>query len=271
HCQSWDREISAVAASSMRLWIAAAPVPPSHASRYCRPTSMLVRTPSRVMRPSGMRTSSSCSARIFTSGTRDFWCGTSFRTESNTSVATGTRSGCATQVPSKPSPDSRSLSSRTFESATRFTSGSFRDGMNAAMPPIACAPRRWHVATSSSVYARMNGTASVQRAAVVAQLVQDLLHLERGEGRLDQHGAADRAVRDAELLLRERERLRPQPRLEVRLQLGQVEVRPAAAVEQLARVAGERQPEVEERRRDGLAVDEHVALGQMPAARPDHE
>ena len=26
-----------------------------------------------------------------------------------------------------------------------------RDGMNAAMPPIACAPRRWQVATSSSV------------------------------------------------------------------------------------------------------------------------
>ena len=26
------------------------------------------------------------------------------------------------------------------------------------MPPIACAPRRWHVRTSSSVYARMNGT-----------------------------------------------------------------------------------------------------------------
>ena len=35
--------------------------------------------------------------------------------------------------------------------ATAFTSGSRRDGMKAAMPPIACAPRRWHVFTSSSV------------------------------------------------------------------------------------------------------------------------
>jgi hypothetical protein len=29
--------------------------------------------------------------------------------------------------------------------------------MNAAMPPIAWAPRRWQVWTKSSVYARMNG------------------------------------------------------------------------------------------------------------------
>ena len=64
-------------------------------------------------------------------------------------------------MPSKPSPDSRCLSSRTFASATSFTAGSFRDGMNAAMPPIACAPRRWHDRTSSSVYARMNGTVIV--------------------------------------------------------------------------------------------------------------
>ncbi len=33
--------------------------------------------------------------------------------------------------------------------------------MTAAIPPIACAPRRWHVATSSSVYARMKGTVIV--------------------------------------------------------------------------------------------------------------
>jgi len=36
-----------------------------------------------------------------------------------------------------------------------------RDGMKAAMPPMACAPRRWQVCTSSSVYARMNGTVIV--------------------------------------------------------------------------------------------------------------
>jgi hypothetical protein len=33
HCQTCDREISAVAASSMRLWMAAAPLPDSHDAR----------------------------------------------------------------------------------------------------------------------------------------------------------------------------------------------------------------------------------------------
>ena len=36
--------------------------------------------------------------------------------------------------------------------------------MNAAIPPIAWAPRRWHVWTSRSVYARMNGTVIVSWA-----------------------------------------------------------------------------------------------------------
>ena len=49
----------------------------------------------------------------------------------------------------------------TRASAISFTSGSRRLGMNAAMPPIACAPRLWHVWTRSSVYARMNGTVIV--------------------------------------------------------------------------------------------------------------
>jgi hypothetical protein len=33
--------------------------------------------------------------------------------------------------------------------------------MNAAIPPMAWAPRRWHVFTRSSVYALMNGTVIV--------------------------------------------------------------------------------------------------------------
>ena len=55
------------------------------------------------------------------------------------------------------------------------------------------------------------------------------------------------------------------------LELGQVEVRPGPAVELLAGVVEEREPEVEQRGRDGLAVDEHVALGQVPAARAHDE
>src|SRR5439155_6885505 len=99
------------------------------------------------------------------------------------------------------------------------------------------------------------------------ELVEDLLHLERCEDRLDQHGAPDRAARNPERLLRERERLRPQPRLEMALQLRQVEVRPASALEQLAGVVVHDEPEIEEARRHRLTVEVHVPLDEMPAAR----
>ncbi len=33
HCQTWEREISAVAASSIRLWIGTQPLPASHEPR----------------------------------------------------------------------------------------------------------------------------------------------------------------------------------------------------------------------------------------------
>ena len=58
-----------------------------------------------------------------------------------------------------------SLSNEMVPSIARsLASASLREGSSAAMPPIACAPRRWHVRTSSSVYARMNGTAIVSCA-----------------------------------------------------------------------------------------------------------
>ena len=51
HCQTCIREISTVAASSIRLSIATAPAPPTQAARYSRLTRMLVRTPSTVTAP----------------------------------------------------------------------------------------------------------------------------------------------------------------------------------------------------------------------------
>jgi hypothetical protein len=106
---------------------------------------------------------------------------------------------------------------------------------------------------------------------MLAQLVEDLLHLERGEDGLDEDGRFDRALRDAELVLRQHESVVPEPRLEVALELRQVEVRPRLAVELLPCVVEDREPEVEERRRDRLAVEQHVPLGQMPPARAHDE
>ena len=67
---------------------------------------------------------------------------------------------------------------------------------------------------------------------MLAELMQDLVHLERGEDRLDQHRRADRAAAETEPLLREGEHVVPETRLQVGLELRQVEVGTAARVEQ---------------------------------------
>ena len=69
------------------------------------------------------------------------------------------------------------------------------------------------------------------------------------------------------VVLRQVEDVVPQPGLQVALQLGQVEVGPAAALQQLAGVVEEVEAEVEQPAGHGLAVDQHVLLDQVPAAR----
>ena len=70
--------------------------------------------------------------------------------------------------------------------------------------------------------------AAVEAGGVLAQLVEDLVHLEGGEDGFDQHGGADGAARNAQLVLREEEDVVPQARLEMALQFGQVEIRAGA-------------------------------------------
>ena len=110
--------------------------------------------------------------------------------------------------------------------------------------------------------------ARVQPGGVVAQLVEDLLHLVRGRDRLDQDGRADGALRDADVLLREDEHLVPEAGLQVRLRLRQVEVRALAEVQQTLGVVEEVQAEVDERAGHGGAVRvDEMTLVQVPAAR----
>ena len=88
--------------------------------------------------------------------------------------------------------------------------------------------------------------AGVQAGGVVAEFVEDLVHLERGRDGLDQDGGADGALRDAEVVLGEDEDLVPEPGLEVALHLGQVVVRAlavdAAAAWRCGRSAGRSPP-----------------------------
>ena len=109
--------------------------------------------------------------------------------------------------------------------------------------------------------------AAVEAGRMVLQLPQDLVHLEGGEDGLDQHGGLDRLLRHAERVLGGHEHVVPQPRLEMALELGQVEVGAGAARQRFLGVVEEVEAEIEQRPRHRLAVDRHVPLEQMPAAR----
>ncbi len=106
----------------------------------------------------------------------------------------------------------------------------------------------------------------VQARSVGAQFVEDLVHLERGGDRLDEHGRANRTLRYGKRVLGGDEDVVPQPRLEVALHLRQVVVRARVATHQRLRVVEEVQPEVDQRADGRLAVDRDVPLGQVPAA-----
>ena len=106
---------------------------------------------------------------------------------------------------------------------------------------------------------------------MLPQLVEDLVHLERGQDRLDEDGRPDGAPWDAQRFLRLEEDVVPQPGLEVALHLRQVEVGAGAVVERDLRARGHVQAEVEEASADRLAVDQDVPLGQVPAAGADHQ
>jgi hypothetical protein len=106
---------------------------------------------------------------------------------------------------------------------------------------------------------------------VLAQFEQDLVHLEGGRQRLDQHGRLDGPTLDPQRLLRETEDLVPKPRLEMRLELGQVQVRSRPRPQQPRRAVEEVQAEVKQRTGHRLGTDQQVALGQVPAAGTDHQ
>ena len=73
--------------------------------------------------------------------------------------------------------------------------------------------------------------AAVQAGRMIAQLVKNFVHLERGRNRLDQDRGADGAARNPELILGKIEDVVPNPRLDMALDLRQIKVRPGAAFE----------------------------------------
>ena len=108
--------------------------------------------------------------------------------------------------------------------------------------------------------------AAVEARGVLAKFVEDFLRLEGGGDRLDQHGDAYRPAGEAERSLGVDEDVVPEPRLEVALHLGEIEVRAAPAGDEFAGVVEEQEAPIEERRRDTLAGEGDVLLLHVPAA-----
>ena len=113
--------------------------------------------------------------------------------------------------------------------------------------------------------------AAVEARHVVAQFVDDLVHLEGGGQGLDQHRRLEGPVRHAERLFGVGEGVIPQPRLEMGLHLGQVEGGRRALGDLGRGIVEDVEAEIEQRPAHRLAVDLDVALGQVPAARTHHQ
>ena len=114
-------------------------------------------------------------------------------------------------------------------------------------------------------------SAAFKTRRVLAEFEQDFVHFESRENRFDQDRGADGAARNSGSFLRSEENIVPQPGFHVALHLGEIEVRPAAVLQQGRGVVEEVQSEIEERGGDGLAIQQYVLFVQVPAARPDEQ
>src|SRR5204862_2465720 len=112
---------------------------------------------------------------------------------------------------------------------------------------------------------------AVEPGGMVAQLPQDLVGLERGEDRLDQHRGADGPSGNTKGILSVQEDVVPEARFEVALELWEIEVRPGAARDERRRGVEERQSKIEQRGRDRAPVHLQMLFDQVPAAGPDDE
>src|SRR5687767_2591734 len=98
---------------------------------------------------------------------------------------------------------------------------------------------------------------------MLAEFVENLVHFKGGEDRLDQHRRPDRPARKPEFRLRQHENVVPEPRLQVGLELGEIEVWSAPPRDELVCVVKEKEREIKEAAGDTLSVDEQMLLVEM--------
>ena len=109
--------------------------------------------------------------------------------------------------------------------------------------------------------------AAIQSRRMLAQLIQNFVHLEGSENGFDQHGRLDRALRDAEFLLGDGENIVPQTCFQMAFHFWQIEIGAGAFCHQRFDVMEKIHAEIEHRTGHRLAVDQHMLLDQVPAAR----
>src|SRR5262245_30987700 len=96
---------------------------------------------------------------------------------------------------------------------------------------------------------------AVQTRSVLAQFVEDLVHLERCQNCLDQNGSANRAPLNSQFLLRKAKNVIPQARFEMALQLGQIKIWTRSCCNQFRGVVKEVQAKIKEGGGNGHAID----------------
>lgn len=114
-------------------------------------------------------------------------------------------------------------------------------------------------------------SSTVQAGGVVAELVDDLVHLKSGKDGLDQDRTSDCATGNGNEILSEVEDVVPETSLEVRFHLGEVEVWASSSLDELLCIVEEVETEIEETARDGLAINGQMLLLQVPASGSDNE
>ncbi|MNG99786.1 hypothetical protein D3C79_589650 [compost metagenome] len=108
-------------------------------------------------------------------------------------------------------------------------------------------------------------TAAVQPDDMVAQVIEDLVHLEDRRQGFDQYRGFDGAARQIKTILGKAEDFAPPGRFLPGLGFRQIEVRAAAFFQQLAVVVEEIQREIKQATGDRLTLPLHVFLRQMQA------
>ena len=112
---------------------------------------------------------------------------------------------------------------------------------------------------------------AIEADDILPQLIENGLGVKGAGQRFDQHRRLDRAGRKPEPFLAEGEDVRPQPRLLMMLQFGEVEIGARPGVEQRLRIVKGMEAEIDEGAGHALAVDRQMCLVEMPAARPHLE